>query len=99
MFWSKSDIRVIYEIDSGMTNMIEGILNAEEEKILLNMGMEWIGSTDFDETDTHPPMQLTVGLFYYKSNEVRRIKESVGLEDKHISQVLNAYADEYHIQE
>ena len=42
MFWSKLDSRVIHETNSGMTNMIEGILtiaNEQMTKILLNMGM------------------------------------------------------------
>ena len=81
----------MYETESEMTNMIEGKLTTYNEKMtryLLNMGMAWIGSIDFDETDTHPPMQLTVGLFLDNSNNVRRLKESAGLEDKWITQVL-----------
>ena len=55
-----------------MTNLIEGKLtidNEEVTKYLLNMGMAWIGSIDFYETDTHPPMQLIVGEFLDNSNE------------------------------
>ena len=42
MFWSKPDSRVIYETDSGITNMIEGKLTADSEnmtKLISNMGM------------------------------------------------------------
>ena len=42
MFWSKSNNRVMYEIDLGMTNMIEGKLTTDSDqmtKLLLNMGM------------------------------------------------------------
>ena len=62
----------MYETDSEMTNMIEGKPTADSEqmtKLLLNMGMAWLGSIDFDETDTHPPMQLMAGLFLDNSNE------------------------------
>ena len=85
-----------------MTNMIEGKLTIDSEqmtKLLLNMGMAWLGGIDFDEMDTHPPMQLLMGVFLDNSNEVRILKESAGLEDKRITQVLNAYANEFHVQE
>ena len=40
-----------------------------------------------------------VGVFLDNSSEVRRLMESIGLEDKHITQVLNAYENECHVQE
>ena len=49
MFYSKPDNRVMYETDLDMTNMIEGKLTADSEqmtKLLLNMGMAWLGSID-----------------------------------------------------
>ena len=67
------------------------------KKLLLNMGMAWLGSIDFDETDTHPPMQLTEGVFLENSNEVRRLMKLVGLKDKQITQELNAYENEFHV--
>ena len=42
MFWSKLDTKVMYETESEMTNMIEGKLTADSEKMtkpLLNMVM------------------------------------------------------------
>ena len=45
----------MYETDSEMTNMIEGKLTADSEQMtkpLLNMGMVWLGSIDFDEIDS-----------------------------------------------
>ena len=63
---------MIYEIDSDITNMIEGKLTTDNEwmtKFLLNMGMEWLGSNDFYETDTHPPMQLMARVFLDNSKE------------------------------
>ena len=39
----------MYETGSDMTNMIEGQLTTDSEqmtKLLLNMGMEWLGSID-----------------------------------------------------
>ena len=89
--WSDLDNKVMYEIDSKMTNMIEGKLTIDSQqmiKFLLNMGMAWLRSIEFNGIDTHPPMQLTVGLFLDNSNNVRRLKESAGLEDKWITQVL-----------
>ena len=68
----------MYETDSRMTNMIEGKLTADSEqmtKLLLNMGMELLGSIDFDKTNTHPPMQLMAGVFLDNSREVRRLME------------------------
>ena len=74
-----------------MTNIIEGEMTTDSEhmtKFLLNMGMEWLESIEFNETDTHPPMQKTTGVFLDNSNEVRRLMESVGIKDKQITQVL-----------
>ena len=39
----------MYETNLGMTNMIEGKLTIDSDKktkIILNMGMEWLGSID-----------------------------------------------------
>ena len=47
-----------------MTNMIEGKLTTNSEqmtKFLLNMGMAWLGTIHFDETDTQLPMKNDSG--------------------------------------
>ena len=67
------DSRVIYETDSGMTNMIEGKLTADSEQMTKSSlehehEMTW---EYLHENDTNPPMQLTVRVFLDKSKEVR----------------------------
>ena len=75
----------MYEIESGMTNMIEGKLIADSEnmtKILLNMGMAWLGSIEFDDIHTHPPMQVTMGVFLDNSKESKKTHEISGTQRK-----------------
>ena len=58
----------MYETDSEMTNMIEGKPTADSEqmtKLLLNMGMAWLGNMN----DTNTPMQLMVKVFLDNSKE------------------------------
>ena len=58
----------MYETDSGMTNMIEIKLNVDNDKmtkLLLNMGMAWLGNMN----EANPPMQLNVKVFLDNSKE------------------------------
>ena len=44
-------------------------------------------------------MQVTMGLFLDNSKEEIRLMESAGLDDKGITEVINAYENECHVQE
>ena len=58
----------MYETKSEMNNMIEGKMTTDNEqmtKLLLNMGMAWLGNMN----ETNPPMQLTVKVFLDNSKE------------------------------